>query len=792
MQIYWINDIPEHLLSEIGGKARGLYQLEKHHFKTPRGFIALDINEADLPTLVAFWRKSGLEEVAVRSSASREDGLEFSSAGQYQTFLNIHTEEAFIEAVKGCLASLDSDNVKEYRQFAHQAKSKMTVVIQEMIRASYAGVAFSINPMTKKDEVVIEAVEGLGEQLVSGLKQAYSYQIDRISPTFDNDLFADEHLKEIYESTLRAEEKWEIPLDLEWAIDQSGRLVWLQARPITTLDKVDINELDSRLHHDSDTLTNHNVGEMLPGAITPLTISTVVHAIDYGLRKMLTVVGVAKKVEDIPPAFCVSNYYGHLFFNMRYLYRIPHALILTDRESIDIGICGQPLEHKDEDQFKKISLIRRLFNFVRYFSFLSSNKKARRKIDQLARNIHFDLDKEPIVLYEEITKQLHTLNQIMLYHYITSSYSGAMSSALFSILKRDNDNHDAVKSLIASVLEEIDDIESADILYSLRRIALLSRADRRDIATLNIEQLLDYYENSKARVKDAYQQFLNKHGHRSVKEAELRSPGWHQDKLSLMSNIQVVLQQKDIERIRPTQIKDNKEILLAPYRGLKKKALKTLIHNAREGCRNREYSKSRLVLAVDRFKQAYKVLATQLVSEQRLIDDDLIYFFTHEELGRLLKSEETSLIKKALSRRRLFAEQSRLKFNHVYHGAPTPLETTSFASQVGETLRGTTLSRGKVLGKARVVLSIEDAKLLQADEIMVAGYTDIGWSPYYAIIGGLVTEVGSALSHGAVVAREYSLPLISNVLHVTQKIKTGDMLSLDADNGTITILESLA
>lgn len=104
-------------------------------------------------------------------------------------------------------------------------------------------------------------------------------------------------------------------------------------------------------------------------------------------------------------------------------------------------------------------------------------------------------------------------------------------------------------------------------------------------------------------------------------------------------------------------------------------------------------------------------------------------------------------------------------------------------------MKGTTLSRGKVFGRARVVLSLEDAKNLQQDEIMIAGYTDIGWSPYYAIIGGLVTEVGSALSHGAVVAREYSLPLISNVLHVTSKIKTGDMLALDADAGTITIVE---
>lgn len=790
MQIFWLNDVPPALLGELGGKARGLYYLEKHGFKTPKGFVAFEIQDEDeIEALATFWQDSNLTCVAVRSSATREDGSEFSSAGQYQTFLNINNREAFIEAVKDCLASLESDNVKEYRAFAGQGKSKMALVVQEMIEATYAGVAFSINPMTKSDEVVIEAVEGLGEQLVSGLKQAYSYKINRFTPNFDGDFLNQQHVKEIFECALKAEHKWEIPLDLEWAIDQHGTLIWLQARPITTLEDVDINELDSQHHDENDTITNHNVGEMLPGAITPLTISTVVYAIDYGLRKMLTVVGVRRRLKDIPPAFCVSNYYGHLFFNMRYLYQIPDVLVATDRESIDIGICGQPLEHKGASTAKKPFITTRLFNFMRYGAFLMSSKRARKKIDRLARSIEFSHDSSAENLIKKIDQKLDVLNNIMLLHYITSGHSGAMSSAIFTILKKDYPDHDYVKSLIAGVLEDIDDIESADILFSLRRIALLSKIDQPQVVNYTPSELLEYYENSRARVKDAYQHFLNKHGHRAVKEAELRNPGWKDDKLSLMSNIQVVLQQKDISIEKVSHLSSNREKLLSGYKGSKKRALNYLIDSARDGCRNREYSKSRLVLAADRFKLAYKTLAKKLVEQGLMNDEDLIYFLTHEEVKQLVLEGQNSLIKKALSRRRLFAEQSRLKFNHVYHGRPSPLVVDIASLKVGETLKGTTLSRGKVFGRARVVLSLEDAKNLQQDEIMIAGYTDIGWSPYYAIIGGLVTEVGSALSHGAVVAREYSLPLISNVLHVTSKIKTGDMLALDADAGTITIVE---
>ncbi|HPM08105.1 MAG TPA: PEP-utilizing enzyme, partial [Bacilli bacterium] len=66
----------------------------------------------------------------------------------------------------------------------------------------------------------------------------------------------------------------------------------------------------------------------------------------------------------------------------------------------------------------------------------------------------------------------------------------------------------------------------------------------------------------------------------------------------------------------------------------------------------------------------------------------------------------------------------------------------------------------------------------------------IGWSPYYALIAGLVTEVGSALSHGAVVAREYALPLVSNVKNATEVIRNGDLISIDGALGTVVIVDS--
>ena len=81
--------------------------------------------------------------------------------------------------------------------------------------------------------------------------------------------------------------------------------------------------------------------------------------------------------------------------------------------------------------------------------------------------------------------------------------------------------------------------------------------------------------------------------------------------------------------------------------------------------------------------------------------------------------------------------------------------------------------------------TLEEAAALQAGEILIAPITDVGWTPYFSLIAGLATDVGSAVSHGAVVAREYGLPAVVNLRVATSRFKTGDMVTLDGDRGTL-------
>lgn len=103
-------------------------------------------------------------------------------------------------------------------------------------------------------------------------------------------------------------------------------------------------------------------------------------------------------------------------------------------------------------------------------------------------------------------------------------------------------------------------------------------------------------------------------------------------------------------------------------------------------------------------------------------------------------------------------------------------------------LAGSPVSAGTVEGRARVILKLEEAKMDKGD-ILVATYTDPGWTPLFPLAAGLVTEVGGLMTHGAVVAREYGIPAVVGVDNATRKIQDGQKIRVDGTQGFVEILE---
>ncbi len=806
MEIYRLETIPDDKLDRVGGKAKGLSLLAQAGVRIAEGFVITEIeNEDDLNQATEYYLNSSLGSVAVRSSANHEDGADFSNAGQYRTYLEVSGAEDFKKSVMACVSSLESNEAISYAHFFNQSRSnKMSIVVQKMVNAQKAGVCFTVDPTGDKETMLVEAVEGLGESLVSGQNTAIQYRVNKhdivnggrqsLARGADPLLHNDELLR-ICEDSLRAVDFFNIPLDTEWAIDKNGELLWLQARPITSLEEVDIHEFDPQYDMTNQVLTTCNISEMMPGAVTPLTISTSVYAIDWGLRKMCVIAGASKNLEEIPPRHFGFSIGNHLFLNLSSIYRLEQYVLGTNRQSIELSLCGRVLEDEAKPQSgtkRKVNTFKAAWNGFKYVRFLLSRNKARKKLHKMAADFRFVLYDTIEAQYDEIDRHVikeNTINLCFLCHYITSAHSGAMSSALSIMLTKDLASEDQAKGMIAGALENIEGIESVDILRSLRKIVRELCNELPDAPEKSRVFLLDYMKNGQGKSHEAYMEFMSKHGHRAILEAEMSSKGWREDEDGFMDYLTAVLPSKGIEPQRDVKGYNPYAEFEKKYSGMKLRIFKYLINQSRTGVVNREASKSSIIRIVNQLKIGYNRLADMMVAEGVFSDPTLIYFLTHQEIGQLAYTRDAKLVKKALQRKRLYEEQKTLVFKDVYYGRPVPIVVEQKDVADGHQLQGTPISRGMAKGKARIVKSIEDANSLQKGEIMVASFTDIGWSPYYCTIEALITEVGSVLSHGAVVAREYALPLVSNVAHATQVIKDGDLISVNGVTGVVTILE---
>jgi len=205
--------------------------------------------------------------VAVRSSATTEDLAEASFAGQQDSFVNIKGNEQLIVHIKKCFASLFTSRATYYRnkkKFVHEDAS-LAVVIQEMVDSTKSGVIFSKDPTFKKDDIIIEAVWGLGEGIVSGQITPDKYTISKELEILDKKIsdkkiaitrnssgektiiklreekskhqtLKDYEIKKLSEIALKLEEHYQKPQDIEFAIEGENIFI-VQTRPITTLEK---------------------------------------------------------------------------------------------------------------------------------------------------------------------------------------------------------------------------------------------------------------------------------------------------------------------------------------------------------------------------------------------------------------------------------------------------------------------------------------------------------------------------------------------------------------------------
>ncbi|MFZ3392489.1 PEP/pyruvate-binding domain-containing protein [Rhodococcus sp. 7Tela_A2] len=774
-----------------GGKAAGLAQLRRLGLPVPVGFVIADATEwvstDDAGECFSRMAAVGAVPVAVRSSAVGEDGDDQSFAGQYDTVLGVNSVDDFAAAVQRCAASVRSRRAAAY---SGQPTATMHLVVQQMVDARAAGVVFTADPATgRRDLTVIDAVAGLGEALVDGTASSDHIVLNSdgnpaVRDVGEVPVLSPDEVADIRSGALRAAQHWGRPMDLEWAIDRSGTLWWLQARPITTLPG-DLAEMDSPLAGADHVYTRCNIGEMMPGAFCPLTASVSGFAIDYAMQMTQVVARAQQSYEK--PWLQVGYFHGHMFLNLTEGTALSSGLLGNSLEQFSTSICGRVVDELKPKPPKPF--VRRLINTVRLTTYaLSAGPAIRRLEDQIAA-FQIPTSDDPRRVMGQLESGVQQYCDITLTHVRSSSRAAVAANILESVLMRkavkNGRSEDEGRAEATRLMAGASDVESAMMLVELDSVVRAIAATEgvaEQFSAAEPDAAVNELQSTRSAAGTALRQFLTRHGHRGYRELCMRDPSWAEDPEGLGAMMQVMVR----SALDPTRRESGSTHVEAP----RSFPIRFLARLAQGGARGREETKSKMALMAHALKLGYRHLGEVLAETGRLPDSDLVFFFDRAELTRVVGSDDiTGLVQNALKRREALAFQNSLEFDDVSVGRPTPLIARPAPGVTGDEIIGRPASRGTVEGVVRVAQSMGDARELQRGEILVTPVTDVGWTPYFTVIAALVTDIGSSVSHGAVVAREYGLPCVVNTLVATRSLETGDRVRVDGDRGVVTRLD---
>ncbi|MBK6515337.1 MAG: PEP/pyruvate-binding domain-containing protein [Polyangiaceae bacterium] len=284
--------------------------------------------------------------VAVRSSGIAEDLAGASFAGQYETVLDVEGVAAVEAAIARCVASARSERVREYRQERGIDAAPMAVLVQRMVKARAAGVAFTAHPVTgERGVTVVSAVRGLGEALVSGQADAEEWEIraEPVRRRFVLPVLSEREAREVGDLARAVEDG--VPVDIEWAIEEgegAGRLCLLQARPMTALPDATTWEPGAPGGY----VRNFRLGEWIGAPVTPLFESWILTDLEEGLHGHFE--RLTGLVTPRPLHVVVHGWY--FYGGMRYelgagamLRALPRMLVaLFDRRKRAMMFAGNP------------------------------------------------------------------------------------------------------------------------------------------------------------------------------------------------------------------------------------------------------------------------------------------------------------------------------------------------------------------------------------------------------------------------------------------------------------------
>ncbi|MCB1750821.1 MAG: phosphoenolpyruvate synthase [Gammaproteobacteria bacterium] len=870
-------------LNEVGGKAWALIQLYRAGFNVPGFFVitpaafhaslsarqrtvlaAGDDAEtlADIvtrfqanPEVIARVEAAvnDLSEatpwLAVRSSAVDEDGSRHSFAGQLDSFLFVSPAQ-IVDRMCAVWRSGFSARLLEYRR---QKGLTMTpqppaVLVQRMVNADAAGVAFSADPIGgHRQRCVISSCFGIADALVAGAAAADVHHVDRtgaivqrqiahkpsmqqLSPQggvvtvalagdkSDSAAIGDTQIVAVAELARRAARHFNRPQDIEWAV--AGDALWLlQSRPITTLNNV--------ADADGETIIwdNSNIVESYSGVTTPLTFSFIrqaYEAVYLELVRLLGVPGRSISAQRHLFANMLGLIQGRVYYNLLNWYRVLAMLpgFSLNRGFMDqmMGV-GEALPPAFVADVKGAGRGNRIIDLFRLGATVTGMLINHFRIDQNIAAFYRRLDTSlapPGVAIEEmgadeLVHYYHQLEQALLRRWDAPLVNDLFAMIFYGLLRKlvtrwCDDSDGALQN---NLLTGEGGMISAEPAQRVRQMALTVCGDEAFVHLLVNGELAELRREMDRHPEFTRQlnEYLDRFADRCLEELKLESLTLRDDPLLLLRSVGMLAargeqlaaspRERELAQRRAAEQRVASALRLHPLRRV---VFAWVLRHARARVRDRENLRFERTRVFGRVRRIFKELGKRLYAQDRLQQPrDIFYLELHEVIGLIAGTATTTVLDELVAlRRREFADHRRAEpppgrfttCGGVHLGNSFTASAQRPPLPPGE-LQGIGCCPGHVTGVARVIRDPRNAQLLPG-EILVAQHTDPGWILLFAAAAGIVVERGSLLSHSAIVAREMNIPAVVAVDDVTRIIHSGDLIGIDGGSGRIDILKRQA
>ncbi|MDJ0730333.1 MAG: glycerol-3-phosphate acyltransferase [Crocosphaera sp.] len=747
--------------NKVGPKAANLAYLRSLGYAVPNGWILLPGDDPQI--LLDYLNPSLQNPFVVRSSALGEDTETASAAGQYLTLLNITNQQALTAAILDCLAAYNHPHAVKYRQDKGQSDQGIALLIQKQIQGTFSGVAFSRDPINALNNcVIIETLPGSANQIVSGKITPEQYQVE-VYNELENDAIKIKNMEGIksrnvpdfiIEKVAMLARDIEtiyhgIPQDIEWSYD--GETLWiLQTRTITNLQPI---------------WTRKIAAEVIPGVITPLTWS-INQPLTCGVWGDLFSLVLREKAEDLDFNQTATLHFQQAYFNATLLGQIFQRMGLPP-ESLEFLTRGTKMTKPSFTSTLSnlpglLRLVKREWQLEKDF-LKDYEEQFKPQLDKLQ-------DQEINQLScQELLKNIETILSLLksaTYYSILAPLSLAIRQSLFKV-SPEKLNNDATPEI--SALQALQKLAEQIIL-----VIDLENIKSADDLFLALEK-----DHKGQTIIKQFNLIIDKYGYLSDVATDISIPCW---------------------RDNPNLVKTLLTQLILNQNNSYNKSKKTNSYWAIKQVQKRLNLKGKVTEIYSQFlaqlRWHFLELAKALIKKNIIKDSQDIFQLTYSEISEIIKKDykdnSSKVQEKINQRKQQFAINKSLKnIPYVLYGNITiiPENQAKSLDKSSRKLQGIGASYGQVEGYIKICHNLQQIGDITNNTILVIPYADSGWGPLIANAGGIIAEVGGALSHGAIIAREYGIPAVMNINHATEIFENGQRVKIDGQQGIIELLE---